>query len=313
MQHVQLFAPGSLLSELEPLVVFPRKPVVKADHVADPGDFRTVGPIMKFVRLVPMQNRMDGDTLVAGGLGFFGDVAWPILQTSAPSDELQELLPTARRKVKSKVLPLWACKLDGDTVDEAGGAEEKKDDGEPEPVEDDDPPAGGVEENRDEDDDPDDAACVPEDERVAEEESFQPFFTMPASSTEAVDISSSLTIELAFVNFLRKVCAAVHVLACTPILFHPAILSPPALYPAYLRGSKGGTSSSPHWFDRSRGETDSFPWRPWCEALDTDLPLLRQGLPRCRCWCHQWLSILQGPWVQGNRYTGMLGCAGWSA
>lgn len=191
-QHVQLLAPGSVLPALEPLLAFPRKPIVKADHVADPCDFRTVGPIMKFVRLVPMQNRMDGDTLVAGGFGFFGDAAWPSLQTSAPSDELRELVPTAQRRVKSKK-PLRPWMFDGDVVDDATGVEEKKDAAVEveEPVEDD-------------DDDPDDAACVPEDERIAEEEGFQPFFKMPASSTDAIDLASSLTIELAFVNFLRK-------------------------------------------------------------------------------------------------------------
>lgn len=258
-QHVQLLAPGSVLPALEPLLAFPRKPIVKADHVADPCDFRTVGPIMKFVRLVPMQNRMDGDTLVAGGFGFFGDAAWPSLQTSAPSDELRELVPTAQRKVKSKK-PLRPWMFDGDVVDDATGVEEKKDAAVEveEPVEDD-------------DDDPDDAACVPEDERIAEEEGFQPFFKMPASSTDAIDLASSLTIELAFVNFLRKVCLCLVTLGYyhnTQYGFLQLTWVYCLCFPAYLHRLEAGTSFLARGCNRTQAPDDSLLGSPRCEALD---------------------------------------------
>jgi hypothetical protein len=136
---------------------------------------------MKFATLVPANNLEEGGKLVAAGLGFFGDVAWPAIKGWAAPKEVQEVLPSAVRKVKTKVSvrPAMLASHSDESDDEAGSAGTAVDD---------------------------DLAGVPVEERAPVADSaFNGFFTLPAPDDDHVDLASSFTIESAFVNFLRTV------------------------------------------------------------------------------------------------------------
>ena len=177
-----MYAPRAIVQELTELREFPRRPLPqgKPDVSKDPCDFRTSGPVMSFAKLVPKWNTVKDGKLVAAGLGFFGDKAWPVIKRWAPPKEVQEALPSARRKVRTAV-PVRTT-ITAVAHDDSSGAGHLVDDD-------------------------DDLAGVPEEERVRQvvDAAFDGFFTLPKAEDVHVDLEPSLTIETAFINFLRTV------------------------------------------------------------------------------------------------------------